>query len=177
MPGLSYFKVPFFEHDCPRCKFLFAIQQDFGPKLDVYESCDNSGGQTPYLARYSSEPGDYSTVGLTTLFWSYARDHSPDWRDNLTELSGLSDAELTELPALIDKEWTRRITEKLRELGPGTQVRYLTSGFCCGAHGRNCEFTGFITEPTGAEVATFGLDGVVYWHLELSKLGALIQIT
>ena len=66
-------------HDCKKCEYQFGVQVFIDNKpskniADVYLSCDNSTGETPYLIRYSDRCSDYSTCGLKQLAAHYMTD-------------------------------------------------------------------------------------------------------
>lgn len=76
--GANYLKEPKHKHDCEKCKFLFCVEFHLKngsiDHADVYQSCDNRCGETPYLIRYSSDLPDYATMGLKQLAFHYVID-------------------------------------------------------------------------------------------------------
>ena len=59
----------FWVHDCDQCKYMYSIDLTNGEKVvkaDIYQSCANSISE--YIIRFSSEPSDYTTTGLSSLF-------------------------------------------------------------------------------------------------------------
>ena len=59
-----------YTHDCSKCEFEVCVEREDGFTVDIYYTCQDSNW--PYLIRYSSEPGDYATVGIASLAIHYA---------------------------------------------------------------------------------------------------------
>lgn len=61
---------PRYTHDCDRCTYIASVVS-FGQLVDLYRSCGSEGG---YIARFSSEGGDYATVSKPRDQFSRALD-------------------------------------------------------------------------------------------------------
>lgn len=72
--GYDVLNKPTYNHDCNKCTFYKCVRIYYKKgkikDIDIYFSCDNRLGRTPWLIRYSNDPSDYITTNLEGLvFW------------------------------------------------------------------------------------------------------------